>query len=249
MILLSPPMEGTWRDIRKVFSRIGPAWELRATGAGATRNGSQSSTNRPKRRIVHDFRSSGHVYAPQRLVGSASCAAPAARSGGCRDLSPCRGVCRQGCLTAGGARRRCGARNAGGRSRCGHVMGWRAGRLPRRALRRRPRTAGNRTSAGSSSRGWRRGAGSRRSASNRGRRHSRAGCRPGWRSSASPRSTTCRTGTPRSTSGTAACCSAASTARSTSCAAPSSAATSALGECEGDAKRKNDGCNAGLQGK
>ena len=31
MIPLSPPMERTWRDIREVFSRIGPAWELRAT--------------------------------------------------------------------------------------------------------------------------------------------------------------------------------------------------------------------------
>ena len=216
-----------------------PAWELRATGPGASSNGSQSSTNRPKRRIVHDFRRSGHVHAPQGLVGSAS---------GCRDLSPCRGVCRQGCLTAGGARRRCGARNARGRSRCGHVMGWRAGRLPRRALRSRSRTARGGITGSRSSPRWRRGAGSRRSASNRGRRHSRAGRRPGWRSSASPRSTTCRTGTPRSTSGTA-CCSAASTARSTSCAAPSSAATSAFGECEGDAKRKNDGCNAGLQGK
>jgi hypothetical protein len=169
-----------------------PDWACMGTpgyGPGATSNGSQSSTNRPKRRIVHDFRRSGHVHASQGLVGSASCAAPAARSGGRPDLSPCRGGCRQGCLTAGRGRRRCGARNARGRSRSGHVMGWRAGRLPRRALRRRSRTARDGITGSRSSPRWRRGAGSRRSASNRGRRQSRAGRRPGWRSSASPRST------------------------------------------------------------
>ena len=190
MIPLSPPMERTWRDIREGFSRIGPAWELRATGPA------QPATEVNHQRIGPSdgsFMIFGVPVTSMPLKGlSVPLLVPPPRPevAGALTFPPAGGGCRQGCLTAGGARRRCGTRNARGRSRCGHVMGWRAGRLPRRALRRRSRTARDGITGSRSSPRWRRGAGSGRSAGNGGRRHSRAGRRPGWRSSASPRSTT-----------------------------------------------------------